>query len=178
MKSIRNIYPTLQLLFLGAWLYRGYAVRCLLLTNYWWMYDRFNLNYKAWYMTYQKYNNDTDKKFCGTLARPVNNMAIVLLKYSFFIFEQFEWCYKVFNQVGFMVTCVILPLLWCRLPCVVIWMSHQWAVYSKSCRRLNEGLWRGPAWWGPTIGRARVWKEWGVIWQRQSFIDLDFFWHD
>ena len=52
------------------------------------MYDRFNLNYKAWYMTNQKYNNDTDQKFCWTLARPVNNMAIVLLQYSFLMFEQ------------------------------------------------------------------------------------------
>ena len=41
-------------------------------------------------MTNQKYNDDADKKFCGTLTRPVNNMAIVLIKYSFFIFEQFE----------------------------------------------------------------------------------------
>ena len=89
--NIWKVLETFILLFnYLAWLYRGYAVRCLLLTNYWWMYDRFNLDYKAWYMTNQKYNDDADKKFCGTLTRPVNNMAIVLIKYSFFIFEQYD----------------------------------------------------------------------------------------
>lgn len=57
--------------------------------------------------------------------------------------------------------CVILPLLWCRLPRVMIYMSHQWAVHSKPCRRLNE--W-GPARWGPAIVRTCVWKKWGLIW--------------